>query len=58
MFETAAKRAVLRSHFMDWGSFLFGAVTGGVLAVAVVAGVLTRRVVRLRAAEDFERRVL
>ncbi len=56
MFETAAKRAVLRSHFMDWGSFLFGAVTGGVLAVAVVAGVLTRRVVRLRAAEERARR--
>ena len=41
---------------MDWGSFTLGACAGGMIAVAIVAGVLTRRVVRLRAAEERARR--
>ncbi|MFM7261031.1 MAG: sensor histidine kinase, partial [bacterium] len=41
---------------MEWGSFILGATAGGALAVAAIAIVLKRRVVRLRAAEERARR--
>jgi len=41
---------------MEWGTFIHGAIAGGGIAVAVAAYALTRRVVRLRAAEERARR--
>jgi len=41
---------------MDWGSFALGATAGGAAALLVTASLLTRRIVRLRAAEERARR--
>lgn len=41
---------------MDWGSFAFGAAMGGAAALLTTASLLTRRLVRLRAAEERARR--
>lgn len=41
---------------MEWASFIVGTIAGGGVAVALLASALTRRVVRLRAAEERARR--
>ena len=41
---------------MDWGSFLFGVLAGGAAALLATAALITRRLVRLRAAEERARR--
>jgi len=41
---------------MDWGSFALGATAGGITALLVAASRITRRIVRLRAAEERARR--
>lgn len=41
---------------MDWGSFALGATAGGAAALLVTASLITRRIVRLRAAEERARR--
>jgi len=44
------------SHGMAWGSFALGLVAGGAVALLATASLLTRRLVRLRAAEERARR--
>ena len=41
---------------MDWGSFALGATAGGAAALLLTASMITRRIVRLRAAEERARR--
>ena len=41
---------------MDWGSFALGATAGGIAALLATASLITRRIVRLRAAEERARR--
>jgi signal transduction histidine kinase len=41
---------------MNWGSFALGATAGGAAALLVTASLITRRIVRLRAAEERARR--
>lgn len=41
---------------MEWASFLIGGLVGGALALLVAASAITRRIVRLRAAEARARR--